>query len=122
SVRTLRGASAPSECARGSKAANCAHTSATSAPTGAPARPDRSRRDPGTALAWSCLAGLCATASNRWSENLREKAPGVGGLLGRHLLGGAGGNHHAALLAALWAPVNQPVGALDPVGAGLRSE
>ena len=57
-----------------------------------------------------CLAGAAAGV-----EQLGEELPGVRGGLGRDLLGRAGGDRHAALLAALRAQVDDPVGALDDV-------
>src|SRR3712207_8097483 len=49
------------------------------------------------------------------SDELAQEAPGVGLGHRRDLLGGAGGDQAAALVATLGAHVDQPVGGLDDV-------
>ncbi len=60
--------------------------------------------------------GACAArASCGRARAARQEAPGVRRRLGRDLLGRAGGDDQAALLAALGAEVDDPVGGLDHV-------
>jgi hypothetical protein len=48
-------------------------------------------------------------------EELGKKAAGVGLIVAGHLFGRASGDDFAALIAAFWAEIDEPIGGLDDV-------